>query len=255
MRSKILARVLLGMMLVVGGMVEAQGNMSQSCVEPNLSGYGNWKPREDGECTLGELVSIEFNATYPKELAERSPFARSIMFDYLNEERRKFWEISEFTTRPDNDAQNWIMSTSIKSDAFEHSDTIASVLFQSLYLEGQGRIFGMQTFTFDLQTEKVLTLEDIFIDGIDPYITLAPFAREALAEIAGDCCHDADLRLSAPIHDNYSYWALTDKSLLLFYSGFDVTGMGASIGDTQTVEIPLADLSVYLKPEFLPKST
>jgi hypothetical protein len=238
--------------------VSAQKAAADSCTDPNLFEHGNWKSEEEGdECLLAEVVSIEVHASYPKALAEKSPFAKSVIFEYINQERRSFWKIAEFTTRPGDDTRGWFMSLTIESELFQHSDTVASVLFSSYFLEGQGRIFNMQTFTFDLQANKLLTLKDIFVDGVNPYITLAPFARDALGKISNDSGINPSttsiVRVTVPTPENYTYWALTDKSLLLFFSGSEIIGGGASIGMTQTAEIPLEDLKDYLRPEFLPK--
>jgi hypothetical protein len=175
----------------------------------------------------------------------------------MNQERRDFWEIAAFITRPGDDTRAVTMTLNIKSELFQHSDNIASVLFSGIYLEGQGRVFEMQTFTFDLQANKLLTLEDIFLEGVDPYMTLAPFTRDALGKVVNDNgmtpSTDLIVRGTIPTPENYASWALTDKSLLIFFSGFSILGGGAAIGMTQTAEIPLADLKDYLKPEFLPK--
>jgi hypothetical protein len=245
--------LLIGLMALAGG-VSAQKAVPDPCTDPSLSEFGgNWKEEVDGdECLLGEWVSAEFHAAYPKALAERSPFAKSVIFEYINQERRKFWKFAEFTTRPQDDTRGWIMTLNIKSELFQHSDDIASVLFSSMYLEGQGRVAGLQTFTFDLKANKLLDLTDIFVDGVDPYLTLAPFTRDALGKNLEGNFTDSVVRVSVPTPENYTYWALTDKSLLLFFSGFSFGG-GAGIGMTQTAEISLQDLKDYLRPEFLPK--
>jgi hypothetical protein len=249
--------VLMTFFIVIGA-VSAQKAAPDPCIDPNISEYGNWKTEVDGdECLLGEAVSIEVHASYPKTLAEKSPFAKSVIFEYINQQRRDFWKDGEFTTKPSDDTRGWFMSLNIESELFQHSDTVASVLFSTYFLEGQGRIFNMQTFTFDLQANKLLTLKDIFVDGVNPYITLAPYTRDALGKISNDSGINPTtisiVRVTVPTPENYTYWALTDKSLLLFFSGSEIIGGGAAIGMTQTAEIPLEDLKAYLRPEFLPK--
>ncbi|NJR12922.1 hypothetical protein HC776_03485 [bacterium] len=208
----------------------------------------------DGQCVLREAIIIEAHVSYPMELADQSPFAKSVILDYINEERRNFWQIGEWLFEDRFDPPNSSVHLNIKSELFRHSDTIASVLFTRFLLEGQGRLVNLQTFTFDLQANKTLTLDDIFLEEVDPYPILAPIAQKGLQTLLGDTSINLIIRNTVPIPENYQYWGLTNDSLLIFFSGYDVIGIGAAIGNTKTVEVPLSTLKDYLKPEFYPKS-
>jgi hypothetical protein len=245
-----LAVVCLIGVLAFGAVGMAQDNTPDPCIDANASQNGTWRS-EDKQCLLTEVISIDVRVSYPQELAERSPFAKSVIFNYINEERRNFWGLGEWAVRPDDASGDSSMSLNIRSELFHHSDTIVSVLFTSLWRGEQGQLTNLKTFTFDLGANKTLALEDLFVEGIDPYTTLSSLTLEALQKTLGDNLTDSIVRVTVPIPENYTHWALTEDSLLIFFSGYDIVGSGAAIGDTKIAEIPLADLGVSLKPEFL----
>jgi hypothetical protein len=246
---RFLKTIFLTVFFVITGAVSAQKALPDSCTDPNLWEYYNWKS-EGQQCLLTESVSIELHASYPKALTEKSPFVKSVIFDYINQERREFWKFTEYTTKPQDDGRGWIMVLEIRSELFQHSDDIVSVLFNQAMYDGPGLLTDVQTFTFDLKTDKVLTLKDIFIEDIDPYTTVATFIREGMLNQWGDGFERSIVSGTVPIPENYEDWVLTDKSLDFHYPGWFF--LSPKSGPTM-VAIPLIDLKDSIKPEFLPK--
>jgi hypothetical protein len=235
--------------LIVAGVVGAQTSMPSPC---DVTEFPLGWELDDDICKLKEVVSVEGSASYPYEVAEKSLFAQAVMMEYISQEQYNFWKLMQDTTvRPDDRFHNYaINSYEIKYELFWHSETIASVMFLRLSFPGGGRGNPTyQAFTFDLENNKLLNLEDIFLEGIDPYSTIAPHARDELLK-QWPSSGDKIVRTTVPTSENYALWALKDSSLLIYFYGSDVTG-GMAVTSV-VAEIPLEDLKDYLRPEFVP---
>lgn len=254
MRSKIIRTLLLAAVIGIGGVVGAQEATPAplSCKDPTMDVYGDmWREQIDADrCYLDESVTASTSVSYPQRLANESPFAQSIMLDYISQQRFEFWEsIQDFAVGPEQEYHSLAWSLMIQSDMARHSDTIVSVIFtNSTYGGGPREWVEFDTFTFDLASEQVLTLNDIFLEDVDPYTTLAPLARAALEKRVGPM--EAIVSGTVPIPDNYTAWALTPTDIMFFYRRGQVAH-GAY--GSQIVSVPLADLADSLKPEFQAK--
>jgi hypothetical protein len=221
------------------------------CVDPAVGPQNNrWQPQE-GKCGLQESVVIGVSVAYPQAVGEQYPFAKAVMLKYINQVRRNFWEgVDTWVVRPDDDFHSWQWSLDIKADTFQHSPSIISVLFTtSTYTGGDAReLVTFQTYTFDLSASRTLTLRDVFVDGVDPYTTLAPLASAQLRQKLGDGFVDAIVNGTIPVPENYASWVLTETALVFYFPGerVGVAGLG-----TQVVTIPLIELGPNLRPEFL----
>jgi hypothetical protein len=221
------------------------------CVDPAVGAQNNRWQSQGSNCSLQESVVIGVSVSYPQALGEQYPFAKAIMLKYINQVRRDFWEdVDTFVTRPDDDFHAWQWSLDIKSEIFQHSQTIASVFFTTSLRTGGStqEQTAFQTYTFDLAGSRTIALRDLFVDGVDPYTTLAPLASAKLREKIGDGFMNAIVNGTIPVPENYAAWVLNETALVLYFPGerIGVAGLG-----TQVVTIPLVDLGPSLRPEFL----
>src|SRR5688500_9656115 len=105
------------------------------------------------------------------------------MMEYISQEQYKFWKLmQDIVVRPDDSSHDITLNSyEIRYELFWHSDNIVSVMFLRLSFSGGGRGNPTyQPFTFDLENNKLLSLEDIFLEGVDPYVTIAPLAVKSL---------------------------------------------------------------------------
>ena len=139
----------------------------------------------------------------------------------------------------------------ITYEELHHSDRIASLVF-TIY-EFTGGAHGnttYQSYTFDLESGRLLALDDLFTSGSQPLSLIAPLVEADLNEKLKDIS-DADWIHSGTGNnpDNYQQWALDGDELVFYFGPYQVAAYAAG---TQTVRIPLAQLSSILRPAFAP---
>lgn len=248
------------MMLVIGillaGGVKAQDPTPDPV--PTASSCGNdqyqqWRELEgQDQCIMNEEVSVSTSVSYPKELADKYPFVKTLLLDYIDRERYDFWEMTQnFGVHPDNVYHSLRFFLSIQSDRYYHSENIVSVIFtNSTYTGGPREWVEFDTFTIDLEAEKVITLQDLFVEGIDPYTTLAPLVRESVQARVPSADMNSIISGTIPSDENYTAWALSPTDIIFFYRRGQI--VHAVLGP-QMIPVALEDLKDYLRPEFLPK--
>lgn len=230
-------------MLLASGLLAALPAAAQedACYAKN----GVWNP-DEARCDMQSGVTV--NLVYPLELVGTG-IAEETVDNFLNETRTQFiqsyapdWFLPAY-------ANYW--SLNITYDLFQFASDIQSVkLNLSDYTGGAHPNLNFQTFTFDLTQQKVLALEDIFQDGVNPWPLLAPLVQQNITEQLGDA---ADARWiqegTGENPDNYRNFALTPDALVFFFPPYQVVAYAYG---PVTVEIPLAAISGLLKPEFAP---
>jgi hypothetical protein len=213
---------------------------------------------QNNDCALHEEISFTFNASYPHDIAAQSPFAGSVMLNYINEERKQFWTNATVGGTPEFFGSGpWTLDMSYET--FYHSPSVVSVLFDMYtYTGGAHPNTYFKTFTFDLENESLYTLEGLFQEGVDARETLAPIARVQLQQTLADFPDFIDTgtephpdTTTYPGLDNYANWVLTEDALVLYFPPYQVAPY---VAGPQTVSIPLVDLQNVLNPAFLPGS-
>ena len=225
-----------------------------------MFGLGNISAQEDAcyakegmwdadkqQCTLMSGVTV--NVTYPLELAGTG-IAEETVDDFLRQTRAEF--IQSFTPEWSLPlyVNNW--SRNITYELFQYSPDVLSVkLNLSDYTGGAHPNLNFQTFTFDLTQQKVLSLEDIFQDGVNPWPTLVPMVQQNVTDQLGEAADPQWVQQgTAENPDNYQNWALTPDALVFFFPPYQVVAYAYG---PVTVEIPLTAISSLLKPEFMPQ--
>jgi|GEM_PF-1802986 len=220
------------------------------CADPTAPDVP-WQ-QQDPVCLLheqeavGVAMTFTVDMNYPTALAQY-PFAKSAMLGYLNQRRGEFWNARAGLTAPESEVGPWVLQ--VIPQVFQHSATITSVLFTvTSYTGGAHPALDYGTLTFDLATQQILTLADVFQAGVDPYAVIAPIAREDLTTRFPDLT-DFINPGTEPIADNFNNWVLTSDSLVLYFPPYQV---GPYAAGPQTVTIPLVDLADSLNPLFVP---
>lgn len=207
---------------------------------------GIWNADET-RCEMQSGVTV--NVVYPMELVGTG-IAEATTDHFLNETRTLFiqsytpdWSLPAY-------ANHW--SQTITYELFHFSSDVVTVKFAvSYYTGGAHPNLDFQTFTFDLAQQKMLALEDIFQDGVNPWPALVPMVQ---ADVAAQLGEAADAQWvqqgTAENPDNYRNWALTPDALVFFFPPYQVVAYAYG---PVTVEIPLTAISRLLKPEFGPQ--
>jgi hypothetical protein len=205
--------------------------------------YGGFTDPDTGQCIVSSGLSFEI--AYPLELLDY-PFAMSIIEEFLTSTRTTF--LSDFETMGVPSSGPWALS--IQYELFQHSDTVQSIRFDiGTYTGGAHGNQTIQTYTFDLANETVLTFEDLFLPDADALSVIAPLAQAALEESQGEMA-DTDWIATGTAPDllNYQDFVLTEDSIIFYFEPYMVAPFAAGV---QQVEIPLSDLSAILQADIL----
>jgi hypothetical protein len=133
------------------------------------------------------------------------------------------------------------------------SDRIVNLIFTVYAFEGGAHgLTTTTTYTFNLAQQRVLSLSDLFVPGSDPLSVIGPLVEADLdARLTTDLANLTDTNW---IHqgtgenlDNYKSWTITPDSLTFYFDPYQVAAYAAG---TQTVTIPLAQLSAILAAPF-----
>ena len=204
---------------------------------------GSW---DDGNCSLS--ISVDISMDYPLELAQNGlvasiidPFFETTKDDFLAQLQGRFIFGEQYGSS----------ILDISYEEFWYSDDIVSLVFD--IFEYPGGIHGytlFQTYMFNLNTQKVLTLNDLFLPDGDPFAVIAPSVEAKLTEQLGVWANFSRIETGTGNDpENYRAFALDQDALLFYFGDYQVAPYAAG---PQTVTIPLTDLSTILAPEFAP---
>jgi hypothetical protein len=196
----------------------------------------------DGKCLL--TTEAQVTVDYPLDLGQNEVVASAID-PYLQSAQAGFFQAvgGAFSPAPGP----YVLD--ISYEAFAHSDAITSLVFTAYEFTGGAHgNTGIQTFTFDLQNGVALTLDDLFTDTAAALAIIAPLVEADLTVKLGDMLDAQWLQDGTGTNPaNYQHFALDADNLIFYFPPYQVAPYAAG---TQTVSIPLTDLSTVLAPEF-----
>ena len=233
MKTKVILIIVLA--LLSGLSVQAQD-------DPCMATGGFWD-EETSRCTLTTGLSIEIN--YPPMTES---FASTIVQEFLNELQIAIVGMYAEVFDPVWERFPWALAVDFESYAF--SETIISYNFSVYQYTGgaHGNTF-FATFIFDLENERVLGFDDLFLEGVNPLETIAPIVQTSLEEQLAD--YDPDLEWIAEgtgmNPDNYLNVVVSEDSVIFFFPPYQV---GPYAFGPQQVSVPLSELNGILAAPF-----
>lgn len=236
-----IAAVLILAFTLVGTPLFAQDPANDLCFE-----NGGFLNTETEQCEVN--LSLEINAIYPVEYMD-SPFVMDQLDSIYDSEISAFMEsFSEGGIFPTYGG--WALDMTYSETRYD--ETIFSVIIDEyMYTGGAHGISFQYAFTFDTETEAILTLDDIFTNVDAGLATVAPLAvariNDALGEFADSDWIADGTATDNP--DNYSVWYLSADGMIFYFGSYQVAPYAAG---PQTVVIPWADLTGVLEPDFVP---
>ncbi|MCL4238541.1 MAG: DUF3298 domain-containing protein [Anaerolineae bacterium] len=205
---------------------------------------GRWDSERE-QCL--QANTIEITVRYPLELTGHEVIKEAVDA-YLDGARAAFLQ-------PMVDYGLFSMTGPLTLDMhyelFDFSPSVIGIKFTAYeYTGGAHGMTTFQTFTFDLDAGRLLTLDDLFAPGTDPLAAIAPLAQASLAASLGDMS-DADwiAQGTSPDPANYQDWVLTPDALTFIFEQYQVAAYAAG---PQTVSIPLVQIAGLLAPQFQP---
>jgi len=199
-----------------------------------------------GQCV--QHAALDIRSDYPLEAAQLSPAMAAAINEFINGSYTEFMSNFPATGFVPGSGNPWALD--IQYDVVEGVVTTTLVFTRYTYTGGANGTQDYRTITVSLPAGDLLTLEDIFADGVDPYTTLRPLAEAALTELLGEAAFpDMMAPGLEPLPENYQRWALTEDGLNLYFDEYQVApGAAGSL----MITIPLSELSGLLRSEYLP---
>lgn len=200
----------------------------------------------DGQCI--QAGSLQITSLYPMEAAHVSDELTAEIDAYINGSYTDF--VNQFGEGfVPSVAFPWVLD--IQSEVLDGVSTVSVVFTRGTYTGGANGINEYHTVTAVVDGGNVLTLPDIFVEGVDPYTTLQPLVEPLIAEQAGDMTDENMIADgTAPTAENYESWALTTNSLNIYFDEYQVA---AGAQGPVMVSIPLSELTDVLQPQYLPQ--
>ncbi len=198
---------------------------------------------DDGKCML--TIDAKVSVDYPLDLAQNELIASTID-PFIQSTKNDFMQaISDFIPAPGP------YELDITYQTTRHSDNILTLILSVYQFTGGAHGSTLiQPYTFDLKTNKVLTLDDLFTNTTDALTLIAPIAQTTIAANVGEMNQPDMLQAGTAVDpQNYQAFALDADSITFYFQDYQVAPYAAGI---QTVTIPLAQLSSVLVPAFAP---
>lgn len=205
---------------------------------------GTWDAEQE-KCVL--KGSLEINISYPLSATENE-FVAQTVDTFIEQQKTQFLQFfAEGGFYPGVPAP-WGLW--IDYEEYQFSESVISLKFIiSDYTGGAHPNTYFQTYTFDLTQETLIGFEDLFLEDSNPLAMIAPLAQQQLTETMGEFADPQWIAEGTGENPaNYQSFVLTETSLILLFPPYQVAPYAAG---PQQVEIPLADLSAILKPEFV----
>jgi hypothetical protein len=199
----------------------------------------------DGACI--QAGSLQITSVYPIEAAHVSDEMAAAIDAYIQTSFDEF--VGQFAQGfVPSVAFPWVLD--IQSETLDGVSTVSAVFTRGTYTGGANGITEYHTVTAVVDGGNVLTLPEIFVEGVDPYTTLQALVEPLIAEQAGDMT-DAQMIAdgTAPVPENYENWAMTTDSLNIYFDEYQVA---AGAQGPVAVSIPLSELTGVLQPQYLP---
>jgi peptidoglycan-N-acetylglucosamine deacetylase len=204
---------------------------------------GGCDPEQVLDCDAD--TGFDISVRYPLSIVSYD-FAQTQIAQFIADSTQNFLSAFSATDLPEFVTSPWFLD--IASEEMAYSDDIISVVMTvSDYTGGaHGNVF-YKTFTFDLSTEKQLTLNDLFT-APDPLPTLFPLVSQELQNQMDGYADLTWIEDGTGLNiDNYQNFAVGEDELIFFFPPYQVAPYAA--GSFQ-VRIPFSAIQTILAPPF-----
>ena len=197
-------------------------------------------------CISEHAIDIHFR--YPKWIEDDS-YILSVLQEHYFHQQALFWQNLQRTMGyGEMPLQAYL---EIWVEEYWYGDSVVTfVIWQSDFILAAYPNSRIETYTFALNPTHQITLFDIFQDDTNVIYSLAPLMETYSAE--SDFYAELWQYSGGQYNSqNYENFALTDDKMIFFFPAFR---MGPTNAGLIQVAIPLRDLDLILKPEFIPPS-
>jgi hypothetical protein len=179
---------------------------------------------------------------------DSSPFTQTQIEQFVAKQKDAF--LNSFVDYPNyypDPLNSWFKIT---NQTYRHSPGMVSILFKMATFDGGAHPWTtIETQTFDIPSRKLIGIQDIFRDGVDPVSVLAPLVSASLKQQYGNdgIVQDVDPQATKNLQvEAYGHFAIDATTLYLF---FPPGREGPLPAGGVTVKIPLSSLAGQLKAD------
>jgi hypothetical protein len=194
-----------------------------------------------GVCSFANGLTIDIE--YPTEFASE-PWAQAVIDNWLDEQRTAIVEAAEIGSA----SSPGPYFLGIEYDIFQYEPDVKSILFTiSDYTGGAHPNLYYQTFTFNLETNTVLDLEDLLLPG-----GLNTISTIVIADLTTQMGSGADVAWinggAGPTWENYASFVLDADSFTFYFPPYQVAPYAAG---PFNVDVPLSTIRSAFRPPYM----
>ncbi|MAU12271.1 MAG: hypothetical protein CL607_20785 [Anaerolineaceae bacterium] len=210
----------------------------------NKNGFIN----EDGNCQVSGGVTFEIQ--YPLDFVQADPFIEETVDAYIAQQQADIFQQFSEVNHASPNGHPWELY--LDYETFTYNADVVSIKFAGYqYTGGAHGLPYIKTFVFDLSgdTSRILTLNDVFQEEHNPWLTIQPMVKAQLLEQFGDSADASWIDEGTGENpDNYASFVIDGDAIVFYFQAYQVAPYVAGM---PSVRIPLADINVLLKPPFL----
>jgi len=197
---------------------------------------------DDSICRLIQEGNPQIEIYYPVAWVVQSPLIERTIDTYLSNYLADF-EVN-FAQNGASSPAAWQLNLAFQ--VYPRNLSVISIRWdESSYTGGAHGNFGYTTFVFDLSVGQVMSIDDLFVDGVDALRELQQPVRDALIAQLADFSDAQAITAGTDDLSDFEHFVVTDTDLIIYYEPY-VLAAGA-FGAVE-VALPLRDFS--LKPQF-----
>jgi hypothetical protein len=198
----------------------------------------------DGKCQKVWSFTVQIDINYPPQL-DSYPAIKSVVLDYLKEEETDFIQLAAGAIR---DPMN-PYSLTIDYQVFNYTPTIQTFVFEEKHRTGGAHEnVRMKTLTFDVLTNRQITLDTVFQNTPNALRQIAFLIRKARFESNPFGLLDEwFFRGTEATLDNYHAFVMLPDALAFYFVPYQVSPFATGV---QTASVPWHELRAYVWQEF-----
>lgn len=237
--------VLLSMLLLSIPSLSAQDatpSADERCLFKN--GFIN----EEGNCQVSGGVTFEIQ--YPLDFVQTDPFIEETVDAYVAQQQADIFQQYAEVNHASPNGHPWELYLDYETFVYD-VDHVGIKFAGYQYTGGAHGLPYIKTFMFDLSgdTPSIMTLDDVFQEEHNPWLTIQPMVKAQLVEQFGEVADEGWIDEGTGENpDNYASFVIDGDAIVFYFQAYQVAPYVAGM---PSVRIPLADINVLLKPPFL----
>ena len=193
---------------------------------------------ETGNCIV--TAGININISYPLEFAAQTDFTQSTIDNFIDSETTAMLDAFRESIFEFPSPGPWALDMGYELFVFNRD--IVGIKFDAYqYSGGAHGLPYVVTFMFHLTENRLITLDDLFQEEFNPWLTIQPMVKAQLMEAMGDFADEGWIDDGTGENpDNYVSFVLDGEELVFYFQAYQVAPYAAGMHEAR---IPLTDIN------------